>query len=543
MPWQLGITGVALAGTPLLGSLPALSIDPADLRDAGRPRAARLAPAVAGGPARKSLRAGPRPADADAQLSREVHEQWARFLVDSAVLEHCTFGRQLLADGPADVAVVTAAVAILFAGKPATTLAKRLGSMRLFAQGSTFEGAAPFPLAEPVVYKYLVASSTGPATRGLAFRAALGFMKGFFDLDGAAPALASARCAGAMYMGLSKKAPTVRAAPLSADQVKQLEDVFADPPVGGATPTATTEDLNLAGVALFCIHGRLRVGDALKVTAEPLLDSAADGSICFFEVGALSHKTAGRASRLTLPMVGLGTGVFGTAWAAAWLRARSAAGLDAGVMGCLSTAVGANGRTTRRLTVVEFVGWLRAFLGDGSLQARSLKPTLLSWAARHGIPRSHRRLLGYHVKPKDRTCAIYSRDELSVPLRLLQAMFADIASSRFVPDSTRSGAWAAASSLDGQGHLEDVEVVTDVVAPTATGSSSSTSSSSSSSSGSSAAAAGSTGQLLVQNVKTGVYHIDGDEGPLCGKPYPVTCDFVQATGTEEPLCRRCARRV
>ena len=81
---------------------------------------------------------------------------------------------------------------ILFAGKPATTLLKRLGSMKLFVQGTLSDGSAPFPLSEPLVYKYLVAASTGPATRGLAFRAALGFMKGFFDLDGVAPALAPA---------------------------------------------------------------------------------------------------------------------------------------------------------------------------------------------------------------------------------------------------------------------------------------------------------------------------------------------------------------
>ena len=546
MPWEVGITGVALAGTPLLGSVaPALSVDPADFRAVGRRPRVRPAPVAAEGPARKALRAGLRPEDADAQLAREAHGLWAHFLVKSVGLQHCGFGRQLLDAGTTGIDDVTAATAILFAGKPSTTLTKRLSAMKLFVQGTAFDGTQPFPLAEPVVYKYLVAASAGPATRGLSFRGALGFMKGFFDLDGATPALASARCSGAMYKGLAKKAPTVRATPLTAEQVLKLEEVFAtaprrEPDEETPTPVHSAEDMNLVGIALFCLHGRLRVGDALKVTDEPTLDVAKDGSICFLEVGALSHKTAGRASRLSLPMVGLGTGVFGAAWGAAWLQARADAGMNAKEIGCLSTATGANGRTTRRLKVAEFVSWLRAFLGDDTLQAKSLKPTLLSWAARHGIPRSHRRLLGYHVKPKDRTCTIYSRDEFSVPLRLLKTMYDDIASRKFLPDSTRSGTWATSSDIVVQPHFTDSDLddaVPKVIATEIAPSSSSSSSSSTESSG--GLAADPTGQLLVLNVKTGVYHLDSDDGLACGKAYPVTCDFVQETGDEAPRCRKC----
>ena len=53
--------------------------------------------------------------------------------------------------------------------------------------------------------------------------------------------------------------------------------------------------------------------------------------------------------------------------------------------------------------------------------AHSLKVTTLSWCAKRGIPAGVRRLLGYHVKPKDKSPATYARDAMAEPLRASSA--------------------------------------------------------------------------------------------------------------------------
>ena len=94
--------------------------------------------------------------------------------------------------------------------------------------------------------------------------------------------------------------------------------------------------------------------------------------------------------------------------------------------------------------VFDVTAWLRAFFADEAMDftSKSLKPTVLGWTARYGIPLPDRRTLGYYVKPKDRQVTIYSRDELPVPLRALQILYADISGGKFKPDETRSGQWA-----------------------------------------------------------------------------------------------------
>jgi hypothetical protein len=76
------------------------------------------------------------------------------------------------------------------------------------------------------------------------------------------------------------------------------------------------------------------------------------------------------------------------------------------------------------------------------LRTHSCRATLLSWAAKFGIKAGHRRLLGYHAKPKDQAMLEYSRDSLAAPLRELCAMLDEVANGSFVPDSTRSGYFA-----------------------------------------------------------------------------------------------------
>ncbi len=62
-------------------------------------------------------------------------------------------------------------------------------------------------------------------------------------------------------------------------------------------------------------------------------------------------------------------------------------------------------------------------------------------AARYGIDRGSRRLLGDHTASKEKPLVIYSRDELAVPLRRLDEMIVAIREQTFLPDVSRSGSF------------------------------------------------------------------------------------------------------
>ena len=73
-----------------------------------------------------------------------------------------------------------------------------------------------------------------------------------------------------------------------------------------------------------------------------------------------------------------------------------------------------------------------------------MKATLLSWAAKFGLPPAIRRKLGGHAKPKEKSTIAYSRDELAGPLRQLKDVLEAVRLGRFDPDATRSGRWSVA---------------------------------------------------------------------------------------------------
>ena len=83
-----------------------------------------------------------------------------------------------------------------------------------------------------------------------------------------------------------------------------------------------------------------------------------------------------------------------------------------------------SGWSVRRLSTTELAQWAVQFLlrrGEApsavqGLGAHSFKATLLSWCAKAGVSPSSRRMLGNHVKPKDRMVVTYSREQLAGPL-------------------------------------------------------------------------------------------------------------------------------
>eukprot|EP00435_Cladocopium_sp_Y103_P001278 s6442_g1.t1 len=66
------------------------------------------------------------------------------------------------------------------------------------------------------------------------------------------------------------------------------------------------------------------------------------------------------------------------------------------------------------------------------------KATTLLMLSRYGASPDDRFILGHHQINRG-ALEVYARDLQSVPLRVLEQMFADIRSGRFAPDVTRSG--------------------------------------------------------------------------------------------------------
>ena len=87
--------------------------------------------------------------------------------------------------------------------------------------------------------------------------------------------------------------------------------------------------------------------------------------------------------------------------------------------------------------------WMSEDDEEGNFGAHSCKATLLAWLARAGVDREDRRILGYHRDPKDKSVDIYSRDDMSGPLRKLVDVLKKVEIFNFDPDATRSGVFAA----------------------------------------------------------------------------------------------------
>jgi len=334
--------------------------------------------------------------------------------------------------------------AAVFFGKPSSTLMQRACSLRLFVRWARASGHKPFPLVEDIVFKYLddLNLEGAPATRGQAFKEALNFAKGYAGLEGVSDVLASRRVIGSALASYSRKREPNKRLPLTKVEMQCLERFVVD----SAGPM---RDRVLAGFALMCAYGRLRVGDASRLDREPTLDVDSEG-VGYFEAGLLEHKTSSRVrSRVRLPAAGSAIGIDGLEWARAWLALRKSANLDASVQGFLMPAPGLDGSwDSRKLTTADCSVWFRELLSRlidiepsrlSGIGSHSLKGTLLSWAAKFGLSAGPRRKLGGHVKPADRSLVEYSRDEMSGPLREMDRVLDAIRRGTFEPDNTRSG--------------------------------------------------------------------------------------------------------
>ena len=443
--------------------------------------------------------------------------------------EESKFGLRMEAAGEQLSATSPSLLAALHP-KASETLRKRASSLRALSLWLRSAGVRGNPFDEATMFEYfgmLIAERSAPS-RGLTVRQLIGFMGGVFGFP-VQEALESARVKGLGIKLRERRGILRQAAPLTVAMVEQLERLVLESPDDG--------DIALAGLALFALLARCRVGDLRRCSSEPVLDLSPDQSCGFVETVLEKHKTARPGHRQLLPAVAPAFGVLGREWASAWLSARRRLGLNATAAGTLVQApLLGGGWSAAPLKTAEFAGMVRLLLVRAgtpqdqlrSIGSHSLKVTTLAWASKFGVPREDRRILGYHLKAGDRTMEAYSRDSQAAPLRRLVAMLREVGAKRFLPDATRSG---------------------QLVAPQPDSSSGSSSAACSESSEGPAEDGGEAEQEVggalerdrfLQNSKTKRVHIFlPDDSLSCCRAVPVTFSILDELPPAARLCRDC----
>ena len=437
MPWERGFAGLVLGKAPEVMRMPNLSAMKSALmveEEIVEPKEDDKMPADV------FVRSGFKPLDRERKAWQQAEtDERSKLMAGWMVVIHeagdqCAAG-QMLDESGENV------LEDIFARKKNGTLQVRLSAMMLYVRWCKARDLAAFPLREQQVYQYVddLRKNRAPATRAGSFRSALAFCKGTLQLKGVDEVLDSGRIAGSAHRSYVTKKVLRQRDALTVHQIQTLEALVEN-------PLAPLQDRLFAGHCLLCVYGRLRFGDSQGIEEEPKLDGD------YIEGGTTIHKTdslVGRARRI-LPVVAPSRGVSGVAWAEEFLRLRAQAGLRA-LPGrpFMPAPITSGGWSQSRLSTSEASNWLCELLKRYSMEkmdmsnvgAHSMKATALSWMAKAMVSEKLRRLMGYHVKPKDTSLVIYSRDALAGGLGALMKVIKDIRMYRFRPDLPRSERW------------------------------------------------------------------------------------------------------
>ena len=349
-----------------------------------------------------------------------------------------------------------AQLAPFFGLKRPGTLETHASAWRLFLRYTQEKALDPRKLDESLAYDYLVyiADQGAPPTRGPAFLKANNFAFGVLEFMQGNCIAQSARCRGVAALAHNAKSARRQRDPLTVAQLQVLENEVAQAADGKGV--LSTSEAVVAGYLVFCVHARARAADASKIVIEPSIDEAPDGDPeCSFVEAVTtgdqvkSGNTDAKA-KLPLPVVGLARGVTNVQWASAWLTLRASKGFDAAADGTLMREPFSNGEFgVARLCAGQATEWLRFLLCKlgfdpstlTNVGSHSCKTTMLSIAAKAGMVRDYRRILGGHALPGDTSVDVYSRHALAAPLLELGKILTKIRNGVFNPDSSRSGRW------------------------------------------------------------------------------------------------------
>ena len=320
------------------------------------------------------------------------------------------------------------------ARKAPSTCVKRANSiLRLNKYAASEKLRMPIPEAE--LYHLLRRGKAGGASLSelRCIMEALTFVRFTFDVECLQGCAKSRRCWG---LSTARHANLVsRADPMRVSDVLALRSKLAD-------EEGPPWDRLMSGAALFCIYARCRWSDMQHIDSL-LLEPDEHGFSEFGSAVIDIHKTMHFASKAprTMELVAVGRGLDGSDWLGTFVGVRKLLECEYAKDFPSMPAPNKQGLpTVRALSSAEAGAWLRELLPErGSVKttSRSLKSTLLSFAAKRGIAHLDRLALGGHSHSAHMS-DVYARDALARPLRLLAGMLTEIRRGTFVPDAGRA---------------------------------------------------------------------------------------------------------
>ena len=230
------------------------------------------------------------------------------------------------------------------------------------------------------------------------------------------------------------KRPLEQKPQLTVDMVEKLEKFCLN---------SNDRDSCISGQHLLCIHAAARWADGQRIVKVDI--QTADDEVLVIADG-LGSKTAVTKEAKTrfLPYVCIGSGLYHP-WATRWMEAREAEGLTFENFSLPAWS----DRTGSWAQVAMSSGQASDFLRDYLIamgvpqeealkrSSHSLKATLTTWAARSTqVPfnSTEQRLLGHHVKPKDKSPLTYSRQAFTTLYGKVLQLFRSIRDLSYDPD-------------------------------------------------------------------------------------------------------------
>ena len=327
--------------------------------------------------------------------------------------------------------------------KAPATLYKRVNSLGILFQHVRLQD---FPCTELQLYQALcdIRSAGCKPSRIKGIVEAVTFCRFIFDIGKLQECVNSKRCLG-VARGLPTDLP-YQAAPLTVLQLTELHRLVQE--------SADTWDRVFAGAVLFCVYSRSRWMD-FQHGSELRLEYVGD-EIRYISCRVSTHKTR-HASAFRFRFLELcapAVGVVDSDWIGSWMDARATVGIQDGYPPMPAPSV--EGKpTVRPLGTDECGAWLRLLLqmnpvasqNEVRITSHSCKCTILSYAAKRGLPHDERLVLGHHAH-QGRMADVYARDAEARPMRMMEELLNEIRSKRFFPDESRAGRLVDVSAVD-----------------------------------------------------------------------------------------------
>lgn len=288
--------------------------------------------------------------------------------------------------------------------------------------GENFSDRSFLHFNENDVYTYMddLRTKGCSASRGATFVSTRAFVGDLLGMTGVAECVQSARVKGASLGMFLEKRPLRQAPELWPIMVLTLEIA--------AFCEKDTYLRALAGFALCCIYGRLRVSDLNRLVHISITDEYAEGSLMRVKTARTKEKQC-----TFLPVVIPTKGFLGVDWFTAFVTTRKRLGLaDFPTLESkasdrkfvvLPSEDSVHLELCSKVSTTQVTEGLRTLLGKvfaesqiSDITSHSLKATVLTYVNIAGMDPMYSELLGYHLT-MHKSAINYSRSALAAPIR------------------------------------------------------------------------------------------------------------------------------